>query len=189
MSERAELAPALAEFLAALHRIPIDAATRRWAPGDEITRADMVRRAPPLRDRLTANAAALDPAAVATLIAIVDDLATTPPAPKRAGCMATSMRAISCSMGPISLTGVIDWGDTHLGDPALDLSIAYTFLPAPARRIFIAAYGDTDPALWRRARFRAIHYGAILTEYGVSVRDHAIKEVGLDALRFALEER
>jgi aminoglycoside phosphotransferase (APT) family kinase protein len=188
-SERADLAPALARFLAALHRIPVDAETRRWAPGDEITRADMVRRAPPLRDRLAANAAALDPAAVATLVAQVDDLATTPPAPATCWVHGDLYARHLLLDEANHLTGVIDWGDTHLGDPALDLSIAYSFLPAPARHTFTAVYGDADPALWRRARFRAIHYGAILTEYGVTVGDHVIKEVGLDALRFALEER
>ena len=30
------------------------------------------------------------------------------------------------------LTGVIDWGDVHLGDPAVDLMIAYSFLPLSA---------------------------------------------------------
>ena len=34
------------------------------------------------------------------------------------------------------LCGVIDWGDVHLGDRALDLSIAYSFLPAEARLCF-----------------------------------------------------
>lgn len=188
LPERAKLVPALAGFLAALHRIPVDEETRRWAPGDEITRADMVRRAPPLRDRLTANAAALAPEEVAALIALVDDLATTPPA--RTTCWVHGdLYARHLLLDEANrLAGVIDWGDTHLGDPALDLSIAYSFLPAPARRAFIAAYGDTDPAIWRRSRFRAIHYGATLTEYGVAVGDHAIKEIGLDALRFALEE-
>jgi aminoglycoside phosphotransferase (APT) family kinase protein len=189
LTERAALAPVLAGFLAALHRIPVDAATRRWAPGDEITRADMVRRAPPLRDRLIANAAALDPEAIATLVAQVDDLATTPPAAATCWVHGDLYARHLLLDAANHLTGVIDWGDAHLGDPALDLSIAYSFLPAPARRTFIAAYGDADPALWRRARFRAIHYGATLTEYGTSVGDHAIKEVGLDALRFALEER
>ena len=47
MPERAALAPTLATFLAALHQIPVAAETRRWAPGDEITRADMVCRAAP----------------------------------------------------------------------------------------------------------------------------------------------
>jgi len=189
MPGRTDLAHALAKFLAALHRIPLDTETRRWAPGDEITRADMVGRAPGVGARLTANAAALAPEQVAALIALVDDLATTPPA--RETCWVHGdlyARHLLLDDGN-RLTGVIDWGDAHLGDPALDLSIAYSFLPTQARRIFIAAFGDTDPAIWRRARFRAIHYGATLTEYGATVGDHAIKDLGLDALRFALEER
>lgn len=189
LTDRVALAPTLAAFLKALHRLPIDSETRHWAPGDEITRADIVRRAPPLRDRLQVNAAALAPQVIATLITLVDDLATAPPAPETCWVHGDLYARHLLLDEADQLTGVIDWGDTHLGDPALDLSIAYSFLPPPARRIFIAAYGDIDPAVWRRARFRAIHYGAILTEYGAAVGDEAIKGVGLDALRFALEER
>ncbi len=184
---RIPLALDLATFLKALHAIPLDAATRRWAPGDEITRADMVRRAPQVQARLIANAAALAPPAVAALCATIDDLATTPAA--REPCWVHGdLYARHLLLDEADrLAGVIDWGDAHLGDPALDLSIAYSFLPAAARRAFIAAYGDADAATWRRARFRAIHYGAILAEYGAAVGDGAIRTLGVDALYFVGE--
>jgi aminoglycoside phosphotransferase (APT) family kinase protein len=35
------------------------------------------------------------------------------------------------------LAGVIDWGDMHLGDPAADLSIMYSFLPEHAHETFV----------------------------------------------------
>ena len=38
--------------------------------------------------------------------------------------------------------GVIDWGDTHLGDPALDLAIAWMFLSTAYRGTFKDAYGE-----------------------------------------------
>lgn len=38
-------------------------------------------------------------------------------------------------------SGVIDWGDVHLGEPALELSIAYGFLPPTAREDFFDGLG------------------------------------------------
>ena len=67
---------------------------------------------------------------------------------------------------------------------ALDLSIAFTFLPPEARSTFREAYGTIDEATWDRARFRAFHYGVALLLYGKSEGDEAIAKVGHDALRY-----
>jgi aminoglycoside phosphotransferase (APT) family kinase protein len=164
---RAALAAPLGAFLRALHGIAIDAATRAWAPGDEIARIDLVGRAPGIVARLRGNAAALAEADVGTLVALVGRLATTPTrvAPPRWVHGDLYPRHLLLDDGG-QLVGVIDWGDVHLGDPALDLSLAWTFLPVTAHPAFRAAYGPIDAATWARARFRAIHYGAILAEYG-----------------------
>ena len=69
------------------------------------------------------------------------------------------------------LVGVIDWGDLHLGDPAPDLSIAWTLLPAGAHHLFRAAYGPISPESWHMARLRALNYGVILRRYGLDQAD------------------
>jgi aminoglycoside phosphotransferase (APT) family kinase protein len=186
-AERAALAAPLGAFLRALHGIPIDAAIRAWAPGDEIARNDLAGRAPALSDRLRANAAALDEAEVRTLIAQVERLAMTP-------AWAAPSRWVHGDLYPRHLlldearrfVGVIDWGDVHLGDPALDLSLAWTFLPVAAHPIFREHYGPIDPATWDRARFRAIHYGAILAEYGRAEGIAPLLDLGIATLRRAL---
>ena len=81
--------------------------------------------------------------------------------------------------------GVIDWGYVHLGDPALDLSIAFSFLPAEARSAFRETYGPIDAATWDRARIRALFYGAGLVDHGADVGDNAIRVAGGYALRAA----
>lgn len=82
---------------------------------------------------------------------------------------------------------MIDWGDMHLGDPALDLSLAFTFLPPSARARFFDAYQDAggrlDPHARDRARFRGLYYGPILLEYGQRTGDPAMAAIG----RWALE--
>jgi aminoglycoside phosphotransferase (APT) family kinase protein len=82
--------------------------------------------------------------------------------------------------------GIIDWGDMHVGDPALDLSIAHSFLPPSAHEAFRAAYGPIDDATWSRARYRAIFIGATLAHYGRQIGDAAIGDAGRVALRHAL---
>jgi aminoglycoside phosphotransferase (APT) family kinase protein len=63
-------------------------------------------------------------------------------------------------------TGVIDWGDLCIADPAVDLSIAYLGFAGPARADLLAAYGR--PVTARRelaARTCAISIGVSLAEY------------------------
>ncbi len=80
-------------------------------------------------------------------------------------------------------TGIIDWGDVHRGDPALDLSFAYSFLPAAARASFFSAYGrPVDEAAHGRARFRAVHYGIILSWFGADIGDERLIAAGAKAL-------
>lgn len=184
--ERMALAIPIAHFLAALHRIPINAETREWAPPDEIGRALVATRAAKVKERLSLNGAGLDPATLQSMLALVDDLATTPLNAAEPRWVHGDLYARHLVLDESrQLVGVIDWGDVHLGDPAIDLSIAFSFLHPAARPLFRQAYGAIDDATWRRARFRAIHYGAMLVEYGMDIADPVITAIGTDALRFA----
>src|SRR5262245_60516871 len=49
------------------------------------------------------------------------------------------------------LSAVIDFGCLGAGDPAIDLMVAWTFLPADARTVFRAALA-VDDATWARGR-------------------------------------
>ena len=53
------------------------------------------------------------------------------------------------------LTSVIDWGGMGLGDPGMDLMVAWTLLDAQARAAFKAAM-EPDPAAWARGRAQAL---------------------------------
>jgi aminoglycoside phosphotransferase (APT) family kinase protein len=176
-AKRAELAPTLGRFLGRLHSVPVDEATRAWAPVDEIRRADLPYRLEMLRER----ARAVD--GTAKIVALAETLAEAPAATRTTwvhGDLHPRHLLVDDSGG---LSAVIDWGDVHLGDPALDLSVAFTFLPPFARPAFRAAYGEIDDATWDRARFRALFYALILTEYGEAVGDDAMRTVGRTAMR------
>jgi aminoglycoside phosphotransferase (APT) family kinase protein len=72
------------------------------------------------------------------------------------------------------LSGVIDWGDVHLGDPAIDISIALTFLPREGRQIFAEAYGDISTPQWNLAFFRALVHNFTILEYSETISDVAL---------------
>ncbi len=79
--------------------------------------------------------------------------------------------------------GVIDWGDTHRGDPAVDLAASWHVVPPDGRTAFWEAYGPVDPATLQRARFRAVFHVICEWWYGVeqgdaSWRDEAARGAG-----------
>ncbi len=68
-----------------------------------------------------------------------------------------------------SVTGVIDWGDICLADPAVDLSIAYLGFAGKARADLLSAYGRPVSAEQElAARACAISLAASLVEYAAA---------------------
>jgi aminoglycoside phosphotransferase (APT) family kinase protein len=80
------------------------------------------------------------------------------------------------------LAGIIDWGDVHLGHPAVDLMIAHTLLPRTAHAEFLKAYGGTDPRTWQTAKYRAVYHSALVAHYGMSIGDEELRDTGLHSL-------
>jgi aminoglycoside phosphotransferase (APT) family kinase protein len=62
------------------------------------------------------------------------------------------------------LSGVIDWGGLAVGDPACDLMVAWSFLPAEAREVFRASL-SIDDATWARGRGWALSVALIALPY------------------------
>ncbi|MEE6272675.1 phosphotransferase [Georgenia sp. MJ206] len=65
-------------------------------------------------------------------------------------------------------TGVVDWGDTALGDPAVDLMLVYAAFAGDARAAFFDAYGEVDAATALRARALAVRVCTLLLEYALA---------------------
>jgi aminoglycoside phosphotransferase (APT) family kinase protein len=81
------------------------------------------------------------------------------------------------------LCGVIDWGDIHAGDPALDLAISDLVFDDEDHAAFDAAYGPIDKRTRARARWRAIYHAALTADYAHRTGNAALLAVSLDALR------
>jgi aminoglycoside phosphotransferase (APT) family kinase protein len=84
------------------------------------------------------------------------------------------------------LTGVIDWGEAGVGDPACDLIVAWALVPREARSEFRSALG-VDDATWARGRGWALSVGFIALPYYIETNPvlaatarHLIDEVLAD---------
>ncbi|MGW7370283.1 aminoglycoside phosphotransferase family protein [Streptomyces sp. NPDC054841] len=81
------------------------------------------------------------------------------------------------------LSAVIDFGCLGLGDPAVDLIVAWYLLPAEARHVFRAALG-ADDATWARGRGWALSIALMELRYYretnpvmAAIARHVIREV------------
>jgi aminoglycoside phosphotransferase (APT) family kinase protein len=192
--DRARLARPLASFLRSLHGVPITAEITRSGPRDEIGRSDLplrLRSLEPRMERVAHHHPDLD---MPALRACAAELARTPAWPGPVCWVHGDLYVRHLVIGEAdagqerALRGVIDWGDLHLGEPSLDLSIVFSFLPPRARPAFWARYGDVHPHLVARARFRALSYGIILLDYGREIGDLTLVRAGRTALAFAADQ-
>ncbi len=181
-AQRAACAQPLGDFLRSLHAL---SPSIELPPGF-IHRADVRRRAGPMRERVLALSGepGLD---VDALVAVIDEAAAATPWDGRAvpchGDLYARHVLVDEGLRPC---GIIDWGDVHGGDRAVDLGVAWSFLPAAARQEFRAAYGPLDADTWARARYRAVHYGVHLLRYGRAEGDEAILRASAWAFEGAL---
>lgn len=65
-------------------------------------------------------------------------------------------------------SGVIDWGDVHLGHPASDLSIAFSMFDESCREEFFSFYGDVSEEVLMLSKFRALFHTLAILEYAQS---------------------
>jgi aminoglycoside phosphotransferase (APT) family kinase protein len=82
------------------------------------------------------------------------------------------------------LSAVIDFGDLTAGDPATDLAVAWSLLPAAARPALRAAAGPVADATWTRARGWALALG--LAYLAGSSDDAAMTAMGRRTVAAAL---
>ena len=181
-AQRRRLAEPLARFLAALHSFPVDAARRRGVPGDVLGRLELGKRIAQTRANLAKlnELMLLDDAAFALRMfeRLPDRLPSLESTLVHGDLYARHLLVDDAGM----LSGVIDWGDVHVGHPALDLSIAHGLLPPEAHATFRAAYGPIDEATWRLAAFRALQHATVTTTYAHATGDETLLNEGLQVL-------
>jgi aminoglycoside phosphotransferase (APT) family kinase protein len=173
---RGALSRPLAQFLRALHAPGMPAAVGDGLPVDPMGRADMAVRVPRTRETLEAIAHLWQPSAsVGELLEEALELPSPEPSAVCHGDLHFRQLLVDGSM----LSGIVDWVDLCLGDPAMDLSLVFGFLPPEARREFFAEYGEVEPATVVRARVLALNLMSVLVRYG---HDESLPGVEAEAL-------
>jgi aminoglycoside phosphotransferase (APT) family kinase protein len=155
-SERKAMAKPLGEFLAALHAVPADEARLRGAPEDLFRRLDFGRR----RERTDAQLANLVRAGWIADRRPIDRLLDSSPAIENPAADRVVHGDLHRSQVVVNerheLVGIIDWGDVHVGDRAVDFAGVHAILPKEAHDDFFQTYGAIDPTIWAAAKGRAI---------------------------------
>jgi aminoglycoside phosphotransferase (APT) family kinase protein len=84
--------------------------------------------------------------------------------------------------GDASPTGVIDWVDVCRSDPAIDLSMLWSYLPRDGREPFLTEYGAVSDEQLVRARVIALSLSAALALYGHHKGFPAVEREALSGL-------
>jgi aminoglycoside phosphotransferase (APT) family kinase protein len=173
---RVELATSIGAFLHDLHAPRLRSRIGPGLPVDPNRRADMGFRVAATRRRLEE----LDDAglwqATPEVHRLLDDAAGLPPSPRTAVCHGDLHARHLLVDDAGRATGVIDWGDVCVGDPALDLAVAYGAFVGPARAALLEAYArPVDGLAELRARVIAVFLGAVLVLYADDVGNAALR--------------
>jgi aminoglycoside phosphotransferase (APT) family kinase protein len=181
---RTALAQPLARFLRALHDVEPAEFVARGLPPDEIGRLDHHKRLGITRKRIATLTASGHFEGEDIFTAWLDAHPPPPLGDAERRLVHGDLYARHILLDDRARpTGIIDWGDVHLGDPALDIAIAHLILPSSAHEVFRAAYGPIDDRTWNTARYRAIYHAILELDYGIREDDAGMREIGSAALR------
>jgi aminoglycoside phosphotransferase (APT) family kinase protein len=183
-AQRTAAAEPLAHFLRSLHGVPTAEATRMGVGPDTLGRLNVARNVPRARELLDRLAQerlledgrpfmALLEAAPADYSARSDTLLH--------GDLYVRHLLVDAER---RLRGVIDWGDVHLGDPAVDLAVVHSFLPPSARPAFRRAYGPIEDCTWQQARRRAVWHTLNVLAYAHDSGDTDLVREGQQSLNY-----
>ncbi|HEY8237168.1 MAG TPA: phosphotransferase [Gaiellaceae bacterium] len=175
---RVEIGRSLARFLRRLH----DAEVTHELPADGNRRADMSVRVPKTREQLEELEAAglwQRPASVDRLLEAAEGLPPSDVVAVVHGDL--HFRQVLVDDGA-TLTGVIDWVDVCRSDPAIDLSMLWSYLPRQGRDAFLSEYGAVRDDQLVRARVIALSLSAALAQYGHNEGFRAVEREALSGL-------
>lgn len=185
---RGASAARLGEFLAALHALrPPEPVAGVLGP-DTLDRLDFETRIPVARDRLV-RLKSLGLIPDPTPLLEILDLVPRDFSPRSDTLVHGDLYALHLMVDSSGvLSGAIDWGDAHFGDPAADLMAAHIFLPLRFHVEFLCSYGAISDSAWQSARLCALWHSATVLEYAHGISDQALIREAQRALSFLSAE-
>lgn len=134
---RLTVAAELGRFLAALHAPETLELARDLLPGDRFGRAQIVRRLPKIREQV----AELPDELRELASPLLDDLERLEASPLPVAVVHGDLHLRHVLVDDATLTGVIDWGDVHVGAAAVDLCAYWMLFEEAERAAFLEGYG------------------------------------------------
>jgi len=178
---RLEIALELAAFLRALHEVELETEL----PHDPNGREDMAIRVGLAREELGELARLGLWQAPPELEGFLEEALRLPP-PEAPAVAHGDLHFRHLLIEGRAASGVIDWGDVCRADPAIDLPLFWSFVPAEGRDAFLDAYGRVGETQLLRARVLSIQLCAVLTHYGHSESQPELIRAGIDGLERTL---
>ncbi|MGE7761978.1 phosphotransferase [Peribacillus sp. NPDC097895] len=188
VANKVESAKRFAHFLKVLHSFPVEKARSLGVQPDGLRRLDVYFRQKSLMENVSTllklgyNEQAY---AVKDFVERLGDVDVQHPITLVHGDI--HIRNVLLN-GEGILTGIIDWGDVHIGNPAIDFSFLYSYFPKEARQSFFEIYGEIEKETESLARFRAIYMLVTLLVYGIDRHDEELIAISSIGLKFAIEE-
>ena len=175
VTERALLAKPLGYFLKALHTLPLDralsiGATYRSEPIFNIARVQASFRY--LMEHHILNSA--EP-----WVSFFETWHTTEIAPVTVLAQGDLHAKHLLLNSNKQLSSVIDWGDSQLSHPAIDLAIAYQLFPLTTQKEFFEAYGDISDNTKLLTTLRAIYSAVSMAWYAHKIQDNFLLQESL----------
>jgi aminoglycoside phosphotransferase (APT) family kinase protein len=178
---REELGAELGRFLSVLHQLEIDVEL----PVDPNRRADMSFRVPRAREFLAEVREAgiwRPPDRVEAIL----DAASRLPRSDDDVLLHGDLHLRHILVSGRRVSAVIDWGDVCMGDPSIDLQLAWCLLPPAGRSRFVDEYSAIDDERLLRARATALYFCAMLASYANSVGNTNLLRESVAGLERAL---
>jgi aminoglycoside phosphotransferase (APT) family kinase protein len=186
-TSRPQVGRDLGRFLAALHAFPVERSRELGAPSHDV---DWRERYRAFADAVLARADQLLGDDREAAHAMVDEFLGDD------ANFAFAPRLVHADLGPEhvlcdrdKLTGVIDWGDVRIGDPALDFSWALHGTSPDFASAVLDEYGRDDASLAERALFFHRLGPWYHLHYGLYFDQPAFVESGLAGVRSRLPRR
>jgi aminoglycoside phosphotransferase (APT) family kinase protein len=181
-NERIKLAEPIATFLKRLHSFPISKAQRLNIDYDRIGRLNIKDRIEKFRfqiNYLAKHKLIQSPALLIDYYQAYRDLDV--PDVKVLGHGDFYARHILLDENK-QFHAVIDWGDSELFHPAVDLAIGYQFFPIEAHKLFWQIYGKANQTTQTLAKLRAIYGASGMGWYAHCVGDKSLLKESIESL-------
>lgn len=181
---RAQSVESIARFLLCLRTVEVEKLHAQGVPNDWFGHMNLTTRVPLCRERVR-NLVRTDVIATSPSYERIIQEVQGADAHSPRGLVHGDFKATHILFSESGPMAVIDWGDVHIGHPAVDASIAFTMFEPALRVRFQEIYGESKE-FWALARFRALYHTLAILEYAFKTKQEAMLQEARRALAWTI---